>query len=109
VAKITGDMMRKLILLGALVTLTACGGGRVSGDVGKACVAADRRAASTRLCSCVQQAANQTLNASDQRRAATFFEEPHLAQETRQSDNSGSERFWQRYKKFSATAKRMCG
>ncbi|MCO4847277.1 MAG: arginine transporter [Yoonia sp.] len=101
--------MRKLILLGALVFLAACGGNRVSGDISKACIAADRKAASTRLCSCVQQAANQTLSRSDQRRAATFFEEPHLAQETRQSDNSGSERFWQRYKKFSATAKRMCG
>ena len=101
--------MRKLIVLGALVALTACGGGRVSGDVGKACVAADRKSASNQLCSCVQQAANQTLNASDQRRAATFFEDPHLAQETRQSDNASSERFWQRYKAFSATAKRMCG
>ena len=101
--------MYKVLMVGSLVMLAACGGNLVTGDVGKACVAADRKSASTRLCSCVQQAANQTLSRSEQRRAATFFEEPHLAQETRQSDNSSNERFWNRYKKFSATAKRMCG
>ena len=90
------------------MALTACGGGRTSGDVSKACISANRNNASTRLCSCVQQAANQTLNGSDKRRAAAFFEEPHLAQETRQSTNSGSERFWLRYKDFSETAERMC-
>ncbi len=98
-----------MVLLGALVFLAACGGGRVSGDVGEACMAANRQAASTQLCSCVQQAANLTLNASDQRRAATFFADPQLAQDTRQSGNSSSSRFWKRYKSFSATSKQMCG
>ena len=101
--------MRQVFIISTLVLLAACGGNRVSGDVGKACMAADRKAASPRLCSCVQQAANQTLNSGDQRRAAKFFEDPHQAQETRQSDNSSDERFWKRYKQFSATAKRMCG
>lgn len=101
--------MRRLVLLGALVFLAACGGGRVSGDVGEACIAADRNAASTQLCSCVQQAASLTLNASDQRRAATFFEDPQLAQDARQSRNSSSSRFWKRYKDFSAKSKQMCG
>lgn len=100
--------MQKFIVVSALMVLTACGGGRVSGDVGKACMAADRKAASSQLCSCVQQAANRTLNGSDQSRAAAFFEEPHLAQETRQSDNRSDESFWLRYKKFSSTASQMC-
>ena len=108
-ADMTGDLMQKFLILGALVTLTACGGARVSGEVGKACMAADRKSASVRLCSCVQQAANHTLSSSEQRRAATFFENPQLAQDIRQSDNRSSERFWKRYKNFSSIAKRMCG
>lgn len=102
-------MMHRMVLLGVLVLLAACGGGRVSGDVGEACMAADRKAASTQLCSCVQQAASLTLNASDQRRATTFFEDPQLAQDTRQAGNSSSARFWKRYEDFSATSKAMCG
>ena len=101
--------MRKFLILGSLVVLTACGGNRVSGDIGKACIAADRKAASPRLCSCIQQVANQTLSGSDQRRAATFFEDPQLAQDTRQADGFTSERFWKKYKAFSASAKRSCG
>jgi len=101
--------MYKILMVGSLVLLAACGGNRVTGEIGKACIKADRKAASSRLCSCVQRAADQTLTGSDQRRAAVFFDEPHKAQETRQSDNRSSERFWKRYKKFSTTAKRMCG
>jgi len=100
--------MQKFVLVSAMMILTACGGGRVSGDVGKACMAADRKAASSSLCSCVQQAANRTLSRSDQKRAADFFEEPQKAQDTRQSDNHSDEAFWLRYKKFSATAEQMC-
>lgn len=101
--------MRKIFVLSTLVLLAACGGNRVSGDIGKACMASNRKASSPRLCSCVQQAANSTLNGSEQRRAAKFFDDPHDAQETRQSDNASDERFWLRYKQFTATASRMCG
>lgn len=90
-----------------LIALAACGP-RVTGEVGKACISADRSAANPRLCSCVQQAANQTLNGSDQIRAATFFADPQLAQDTRQSDNRSAERFWDRYKVFADTARRLC-
>lgn len=101
--------MQKIVLVSTLMVLTACGGGgRVTGDVGKACIAADRQSASPALCSCVQQAANITLGRADQRLAAKFFKEPHLAQETRQSDNRSDEAFWQRYKVFSSTAEQMC-
>jgi hypothetical protein len=87
--------------------LNACGGG-IRGDVGKACMAAGRSAANPALCSCVQQAANTHLNGSDQRRAATFFADPQLAQDTRQSDNPQLESFWTRYRAFSAAAERSC-
>ncbi len=100
--------MRSLMILGALVTVAACGGGRVSGAVGEACIDADRRKASPALCSCVQQVANQTLSNRDQSRAAAFFADPQLAQDTRQSDRRSDEAFWGRYKIFSEAAKRQC-
>ena len=99
--------MRFLIVTIALLSLTSCGA-RVTGEIGKACIAADRSAANSRLCSCVQQAANATLNGSDQIRAATFFANPELAQETRQSGGSAG-RFWDRYKRFTETARQSCG
>lgn len=101
--------MRRILTLGALVVLTACGGGRgATGDISNACLDADRKAASRALCSCVQQVANQTLSARDQARAASFFANPQLAQDTRQSDNRASEAFWQRYKAFSSRARQQC-
>lgn len=95
-------------ILAALLALAACGGG-VSGEIGQACMSGGRSAANAALCSCVQQAANQSLSGADQRRAATFFEEPQLAQDTRQSDRPQDEAFWLRYRAFSERATAMCG
>jgi hypothetical protein len=101
-------MRRAFVTLSLLAMTAACSGG-VNGKVAKACVEADRSAASTRLCSCVQQVANQSLSASDQSLAVKFFEDPQLAQDTRQSDNRSSEAFWQRYRAFANSARRQCG
>ena len=99
--------MRRTALVLSLIALAACGP-RVTGEVGKACVTSDRSAANPRLCNCVQQAANRTLNGADQVRAAAFFANPQLAQDTRQSDNSSSEAFWDRYTAFADYARRLC-
>ncbi|MEL6641621.1 MAG: arginine transporter [Pseudomonadota bacterium] len=99
--------MRTTAISLIFLSLTACGP-RVTGEVGKACISGGRNAANAQLCSCVQQAANQTLNGTEQIRAAAFFAEPDLAQATRQSDNRGDERFWDRYKVFADTARRQC-
>jgi len=99
--------MRFPTILLCVLAVSACGP-RVTGAVGTACVQSDRSAANPRLCSCVQQAANQTLNGSDQARAAEFFADPQLAQDTRQSDNRGNEAFWDRYEVFADTARRQC-
>lgn len=99
--------MRVVAAVLIVISLTSCGA-RVTGEIGKACIAADRSAANSRLCSCVQRAANQTLSGSDQIRAAAFFEDPELAQETRQSGGSAG-RFWDRYKVFTETARQSCG
>lgn len=102
--------MRKqaIILAMAGLVLAGCGGG-VRGELGKACMAGGRSAANPALCNCVQRAADQSLTGAEQRRAVAFFEDPHRAQETRQSDNRGDENFWQRYRAFANRAEAMCG
>lgn len=104
--------MRYFLMIGALASVAACGGGGSSrgatGDISQACLEADRRAASPALCSCVQQVANQTLSGGDQSRVASFFANPQLAQDTRQSDRSGDERFWDRYRAFTGLATEIC-
>jgi len=102
--------MHKLLMVGVCLTLVGCGGGgRVSGEIGQACIAADRNAATPALCSCIQRVASQSLSSSDQRRAARFFADPDLAQSTRQADGRANEAFWDRYTAFADTARRSCG
>lgn len=111
----------------AALALAACGGGDrnkrsygggdvsraytasfANGPISKACLNSGRKAASGRLCGCVQSVANRDLSSGDQRRAAKFFADPHMAQETRQSDNPSHEAFWKRYKLFAQRAERTC-
>ena len=119
--------MRNLVILAALVALVGCGGGYRSADRGaksggmkvfrasangpisKACMASDRKARSPSLCGCIQSVANRSLSASDQRTAATFYADPHRAQEMRQSDNASHERFWLKYKAYGKKAAATCG
>lgn len=79
-----------------------------AGVIERACLSANRPAANRALCGCIQDAANLTLSGSDQKMAAKFFKDPHKAQEIRQSDRSGHERFWQKYKAFGQTAEQFC-
>lgn len=81
---------------------------RVSGEIATACMEGGRSAANAALCSCVQQAANQTLNGSDQATAATFFEDPQKAQDMKASRTSRADAFWDRYQNFTSTARAMC-
>lgn len=74
----------------------------------RACMKSDREAVSRTLCGCIQDAADLTLSSADQRLAATFFKDPHRAQEIRQSDQSSHESFWLRYKQFGSTAETFC-
>jgi len=100
--------MRKIIATIAVLTLSSCGGGRVTGAVGKACMDAGRSDASAQLCSCVQRAANETLNGGDQSRAADFFADPERAEATRMSSSRSDDAFWSRYRDFANAAERMC-
>lgn len=102
--------MRYFLMAGALASLAACSGGSrgATGDISRACLDADRRAASPALCSCIQQVANQSLSGSDQARVVGFFANPQLAQDTRQSDRPGDESFWTRYRAFTDLAAEIC-
>jgi hypothetical protein len=102
-------MIRIGVVLAALLTLAACGGGRVSGEIATACLTAGRSAANPALCSCVQRAANETLSSAEQRRAAQFFADPQRAQDTRTSDRPEDAAFWRRYRAFADRAQAICG
>ncbi|MDU8929869.1 hypothetical protein RXV86_20985 [Alisedimentitalea sp. MJ-SS2] len=80
-----------------------------SGPISQACMASDRKARSRERCGCIQAVANDTLSASDQRLAVTFYGDPHRAQVIRQSDDAGHERFWQTYKDYAQSAAAVCG
>ena len=93
-----------------VVTVLAAWAATGSADAGmieRACLASDRPKSRT-LCGCIQQAANVTLSGREQRTAAAFFDDPHRAQEMRQSDRARDERFWSRYQRFGATAEAYC-
>ena len=101
--------MRLFWIFGA-AAVAACGGGSpsVTGEISQACLEGGRSAASPALCSCIQQVANQSLSGRDQSRAAVFFDDPQLAQDTRQSDNNRDEAFWLRYKSFTELSTQIC-
>lgn len=90
------------------VALGLSTGSAFAGPIERACLKSDRKGATRSLCNCVQQVADLTLDSGDQRLAASFFKDPHRAQVIRQSDNSGHERFWKRYKEFGSNAESYC-
>jgi hypothetical protein len=100
--------MRKVLILLTMTALAGCGGG-ASGEIGRACIRADRDAASPQLCSCVQRVASQTLSNADQQRAADFFTNPDKAEEVRRSDAARDDAFWERYRAFADRAEAVCG
>lgn len=109
--------MRVAIVLSALMFLTACGGNRFAsavtsgsnGGINGACLAADRRAATPALCSCVQRVANSELSRQDRNRIEAFFPDPEVAHAVRISDTPADDAFWRRYQAYVASARRQCG
>ena len=79
-----------------------------AGVIERACLGSNRPAANRTLCGCIQNVADRTLDRRDQRLAAKFFRNPHMAQEIRQSDRRSYEIFWKKYKKFGESAEESC-
>lgn len=108
--------MKNFMILSAMVALTACSGGNrgsgntrgATGEISRACLAADRSAASPALCSCIQGVANAELSSNDRSRVARFFADPEIANETKISDTFANDAFWDRYRAFTASARRQC-
>ena len=116
----TGRSTGGLLILGLALGLAGCGGGGgresramvamlASGPIGSACLEAGRREATRERCACVQGVANDTLSRADQRLGASFFTDPHRAQEIRQSERAGHEDFWKRWNDFAGRAQSRCG
>ena len=113
--------MRVVIAMTCVLALAACGGSRgggtvtranlsgATGQISRACVAADRAAATVPLCSCVQSVANAELSSTDQRRIARFFADPEFAHEIRISDTDADDAFWRRYQAYVERARNTCG
>lgn len=98
----------RVAAIAALFLPLASGIALAGGPIEKACNRSDRSGATSSMCSCIQQAADQTLSNSDQRRAAKFFEDPEKAQEVRLSTRSADDAFWDRYRNFTDTASSYC-
>ena len=98
--------MNKLITLSLTAILLA--GTVHAGAIERACKRSDRAAGKQALCNCIQQVADVTLDRRDQRMAAKFFKDPHMAQEIRQSDRSSHEVFWKKYRAFGSAAETYC-
>lgn len=79
-----------------------------SGYIGQACLQANRPASSRSLCACIDRVARTSLTFSEQKRGATFFEDPHAAQVLRQSDKARDVAFWENWKAFGEKAARAC-
>ncbi|NNL18614.1 MAG: hypothetical protein HKP37_07735 [Boseongicola sp.] len=98
--------MKRIAFVG--VFLVSFAGAAQASTIKNACLGSDRAGGNYALCGCIQDAANRTLTSQDQRLAATFFGDPHRAQEIRQSDRRSHERFWERYRNFGITAETFC-
>lgn len=80
----------------------------VAGPIETACNQSDRKAVNGAICSCIQQVADSTLPAADQRVAARFFDNPDKAHKVWTSKSNGDDAFWDRYKSFGEMAQRYC-
>lgn len=115
-------MKTNLIAMTLILALAGCGGNSskptrgssggpvpaASGPISGACLSSGRSARSRQLCGCIQAVANQSLSTSQQRRAASFYSNPQIAQNVRQSDRAADERFWKTYKAYSERAEQVC-
>lgn len=112
--------MKRIVLLGIVLGLAACGGPArfaggpgamrpvASGPISDACLSSGRNARSPALCGCIQAVANDTLSRADQRRATGFYSNLQSAQDTRQSQRAGDQRFWAAYAIYAERAERVC-
>lgn len=98
--------MVRLVLAAFLLSFTA--ETAAADTIRMACMKSDRGRGQSRLCSCIQNVADRTLNRNDQRKVAGFFADPDRAQRARASDSRNDEKFWDRYQVFGSSAEAFC-
>lgn len=105
--------MKYLVLIAASATMLATSLPAPAfagpGIIDRACRQTNRPSATPTLCRCLQKVAESELSLSERKRVARWFNDPHQAQVTRQSDRSSDEKLWKRHKAFAAQAKKTCG
>ncbi|PZX15794.1 hypothetical protein LX81_02427 [Palleronia aestuarii] len=98
--------MKKFLTMAVLAGVAAgCG---QAGVIERACLSSERANTNRQVCDCIQHVADMTLDRRDQKLAATFFEDPHRAQEIRTSDSTRDETFWRKYSSFGSNAESYC-
>ncbi len=99
---------KSLAAVALVLTLPILANTAHAGPIESACIRSDRAQASSALCRCIDSVAQQTLTRSEQRRAASFFRDPDLAQAVRMSKREADNVFWARYRSFGETAELYC-
>ncbi len=103
--------MKRLILGASLMaasTFMTSTNALAVGKIERACLKADRASASRQLCGCLQDVAEAMLSRPERNRVASYFDDPHLTQVLRQSDNRADERFWLKYKQYGEAVGLYC-
>lgn len=101
--------MKKTLMIAAVALCTVgTAGSAEASAIERACLKSDRQQVSRSLCGCIQHVADVTLSRRDQRVAASFFRDPHRAQEIRQSGSARDSQFWTRYRAFGRSAQTYC-
>ncbi|MGA1759866.1 MAG: hypothetical protein ACO39Z_03900 [Paracoccaceae bacterium] len=98
-------MPRILIIVFGLSLLSTAAQADV---VRKACLVSTSKSANSRMCSCIQAAADATLNRSDQNLAASMIRDPEKSQDVKTSNRRSMEKFWERYENFGKLAEAYC-
>ncbi len=100
--------MRRLGIMVVALGVGLAAGGAEAGPIKRACLKADRAAASRELCTCIERVARPMFSSSQKRRIAKFFAKPDLSQELRQSDRRSDEKFWEQYQAWGDAARARC-
>lgn len=102
--------MRAALTLGTAFTMLATASLAIAspaGPVGSACLRSGKGAPAP-LCACIQNVADMTLSASDQKLAARLVIDPEKAEGIRLSKSARNKAFWSRYEGFAETAGSLC-
>ena len=80
----------------------------VAGTVQQACLMAGSTKANNRVCRCIQNAADATLNSKDQSIAAAIIRNPDNVTDLKSSKRRTHARFMERYSQFGELARAFC-